>query len=54
MFRMVEERLGLKKVKFLYTFTFGDFALCNFALYSACISMYVGLILSSVFMYIAC
>lgn len=51
---MVEDSLGLKKVKFLYTFTFGDFALCDFVLCSACISMYVELIFSSVFMYIAC
>lgn len=54
MFRVFEDSLGLKKVEFLYVFTFGDLALCNLQFCLACRSISVELIFSSVFMYIDC
>lgn len=54
MFRVFEDSLGLKKVEFLHVFTFGDLALSNLQFCLACISIYVELNFSSVFMYSYC
>ena len=51
---MFEDSLDLKKIEFLYMFTFDNPVFCDLQFCIACISISVELIFFSVFLYIAC